>query len=73
MKWNNQLEKDLKLVITSLFWLYIILIPAAFCTLIYNYLFSELTEFQIYGTMAFAIGLIIVRTLKTFYVDKEEK
>ena len=43
MKWNNQLEKDLKLVITSLFWLYIILIPAAFGTLIYNYMFSELT------------------------------
>ena len=72
MKWNNQLEKDLKLVITSLFWLYIILIPAAFGTLIYNYLFSELTEFQIYGTMAFSIGLIIVRTLKTFYADKED-
>ena len=48
MKWNNQLEKDLKLCIRSLFWLYIFLTPAAFGNLVYNYLFSDLTDFQIY-------------------------
>ena len=37
MKWNNQLEKDLKLCIRSLFWLYIFLTPAAFGNLVYNY------------------------------------
>ena len=63
---------ETELCIRSLFWLYIFLTPAAFGNLVYNYLFSDLTDFQIYGTMAFSIGLIIVRTLKTFYADKED-
>ena len=71
MNWEDKIKQDLKIFVKMLFWIYIFLAPIVFGNLIWWWLNDNLTDFGIFSATSYAVGLLIIRTLKTFWADKD--